>query len=312
MSAEFDARATSAVETPGLTTRVPGQPDPVPAESAHDRYFGREHVTVIEPSRGWGTLDLKELWAYRELLWVLTARDIKVRYKQTVLGFTWAIIQPVMLMVVFSVFFGRLAGMPSDGLPYPIFVYAGLLPWTFFANAISTSGSSLIGSTHLISKVYFPRLIIPLSSVGAGLVDFVISGAVLLLLMVWYGVGWSLNLLLSPFLVLGVVFIALGVGTFISALTVAYRDFRYVVPFMVQFWMFATPVVYPASLVPEAWRWLMYLNPMAGVIEGFRSAFLGQPLDVTALLISLAGGLILFLIGVAYFEKVESRFADII
>jgi lipopolysaccharide transport system permease protein len=277
-----------------------------------EEFFGHEHVTIIEPTRGWRTLNLKELWAYRELLWVLTARDVKVRYKQTVLGFAWAIIQPVMLMIVFSIFFGRLAGMPSDGYPYPIFVYAALLPWTFFANAVTGSAGSLIGSTHLVSKVYFPRLIIPLSSVGAGLVDFAISTGVLLLLMIWYGVGWSLNLLAAPLLVAGVVFTALGVGTFLSALTVSYRDFRYVIPFMVQFWMFATPVVYPASLVPEAWRWLLYLNPMAGLIEGFRSAFLDRPFDVPALALSLTVAIALFLVGVAYFEKAERRFADII
>lgn len=281
-------------------------------ESDHDRYFGRKHVTIIKPSQGWRTLDVKELWAYRELLWVLTARDIKVRYKQTVLGFVWAIIQPVMMMVVFSIFFGHLAGMPSDGYPYPIFVYAGLLPWTFFANAISSSGNSLIGSAQLVSKVYFPRLIIPLASVGAGLVDFAISASVFLLLMVWYGVGWSVNLLLTPLLVAGVVLVAIGVGTLLSALTVAYRDFRYVIPFMIQFWMFATPIVYPASLVPEAWRWLLYLNPMAGIIQIFRSAILGQAFNVTALLISLSVSLLLFLAGIAYFEKVERRFADII
>ena len=308
---ESAARLTEAAD-PGLEVKPTRRAVGLDGESARDRYFGHEHVTIIEPSRGWRTLDLKELWAYRELLWVLTARDIKVRYKQTVLGFAWAIIQPVMMMVVFSIFFGRLAGMPSDGFPYPIFVYAGLLPWTFFANAVSTSGNSLIGSTQLVSKVYFPRLIIPLASVGGGLVDFALSAAVLLLLMLWYGVGWSVNLLLAPLLIVGVIFIALGVGTFLSALTVAYRDFRYVVPFMIQFWMFATPVVYPASLVPEGWRWLLFLNPMAGIIEGFRSAFLGQALEVTTFLISLGVAFALFLVGVTYFEKVERRFADII
>jgi len=218
----------------------------------------------------------------------------------------------VMMMVVFSIFFGRLAQMPSDGFPYPIFVYAGLLPWTFFANAIGTSGSSLIGSAQLVSKVYFPRLIIPLASIGAGLVDLAISTCILLALMAWYGVGWSLNLLMAPLLVAGVVFAALGVGTFLSALTVAYRDFRYVIPFMIQFWMFATPVVYPASLVPADWRWLFNLNPMAGIIEGFRSAFLGKPFDFVVLAISFGVAFVLFLAGVAYFEKVERRFADII
>ncbi len=277
-----------------------------------EQYFGHHHVTIIEPQKGWRTLDLRELWAYRELLYVLTMRDIKVRYKQTVLGFAWAIIQPVMLMIVFSVFFGNLAKMPSDGVPYPIFVYAGLLPWTFFANAITTAGNSLVGSAQLVSKVYFPRLIIPLASVGAGLVDFVISAAVLLLLMVYYDVMWSMNLLLVPLLVLGASVAALAVGTFLSALNVAYRDFRYVIPFLVQFWMFATPVVYPASLVPEKWRWLLYFNPMAGLIEGFRSAFLAKPFDLDGFVISLAVATLLFVAGIAYFEKVERRFADII
>ena len=233
-------------------------------------------VVVIEVRRGWRALDFRELWAYRELFYVLTMRDIKVRYKQTVLGFAWAVIQPVMMMVVFSIFFGGLAKVPSDGLAYPVFVYAALMPWTFFQNAVANSSSSLVGSAHLVSKVYFPRLIIPLSSVGSGLVDLSISFAVLLGLMAYYGVGFTFNIFLVPFLVLGVVFTALGVGTFLAALTVAYRDFRYVVPFMLQFWMFATPVVYPASLVPEQWRWAYFLNPMAGIVEGFRSALARQ------------------------------------
>jgi lipopolysaccharide transport system permease protein len=280
--------------------------------SAHDRYFGHDQVMIIEAQSGWRLLDWKELWAYRELLYVLTTRDIKVRYKQTVLGFAWAIIQPFMMMVVFSVFFGRLAQMPSDGFPYPIFVYAALLPWTFFANSITSSANSLVGSANLVSKVYFPRLIIPLSSVGSGLVDLAIAGVILLLLMVYYGVSWTSNLLMVPILVAGAALTALGVGTFLAALNVAYRDFRYVVPFLVQFWMFATPVVYPASLVPREWQWALYLNPMAGVIEGFRSAFLGRPFDVPGMLVSLAIAAILFAAGVAYFSKVERRFADII
>jgi lipopolysaccharide transport system permease protein len=278
----------------------------------HEQYFGHDHVTVIEPPRGFRTLDLRELWAYRELLYVLTARDVKLRYKQTVLGFAWAIIQPVMMMVVFSIFFGQLAQMPSDGQPYPLFVYAALLPWTFFANAVITSGNSVVASANLISKIYFPRLIIPLASIGAGIVDFTVSACVLLLLMVWYGIGWTVNLLIVPLLVVGVMFTALGVGTLLSALTVAYRDFRYVVPFMIQLWLFATPVVYPASLVPAAWRWLLYLNPMAGIVEGFRSAFLGNPFDLAAIAISFGVAVLLFFLGLVYFEKVERRFADII
>lgn len=282
------------------------------SETLQEQYFGHAHLTVIEPQRGWRTLDLKGLWAYRELLWVLTLRDVRVRYKQTVLGVLWAVIQPFMAMVVFSIFFGRLAQMPSDGFPYPIFVYAALLPWTFFANAVTTSGNSLLGSAGLVSKVYFPRLIIPLASVGAGLIDFAISAVILLLLMLYYGVGWSANLLAAPLLVLAVIFTALGVGTLVSALNVAYRDFRYVIPFLVQLWLFATPVVYPASLVPERWQWLLYLNPMAGLIEGFRAVFLGKAFDPLGLALSFAVALAVFVAGVLYFEKVERRFADII
>ncbi|MBI1284715.1 MAG: ABC transporter permease [Thiobacillus sp.] len=282
--------------------------NPAPQE----QYFGHQHLTVIEPARGWRMLDWRELWAYRELLWVLTTRDIKVRYKQTVLGAGWAILRPFITMVIFSVVFGRLARMPSDGLPYPVFVYAALLPWTYFSTAIATSGQSLVGSAHLVSKVYFPRLIIPLSSVGAGLVDLLISTGILLLLMLYYGVGWSWNLLAAPLLLLFVIFTALGVGTLLSALTVAYRDFTHLTPFMVQIWMFITPVIFPVSLVPERWQWLLYLNPMTGLVEGFRSAFLDRPFDLTGLGISFAIAILLFLLGVAYFEKVERRFADII
>jgi len=283
-----------------------------PENALQEQYFGHEHVTVIEPGRGWRWLDLRELWAYRELLVVLTMRDVKVRYKQTVLGAAWAILQPFMTMVVFTIFFGHLANMPSDGSPYPIFVYSALVPWTFFANAISSSSSSLVGSAHLVSKVYFPRLIIPLSAIGVGFVDFGVAASILLTMMLFYGVGWSLNLLMAPVLLLAIMFTALGVGTCLSALTVSYRDFRYVVPFMVQLWMFVTPVVYPASLVPSQWRWLFYLNPMSGLIEGFRSVFLAKPFDFLGLAVSACVAIGLLLVGVAYFERVERRFADII
>jgi len=269
-------------------------------------------VTVIERRRGWRALDFAELWSYRELLWVLVERDIRVRYKQTVLGVAWAVIQPTAAMLLFSIVFGQLAKIPSDGLPYPVFVYAALLPWTFFAASISSSANSLVGQQHLISKVYFPRLIIPLSSAGAGIVDFLVSSVVMLCLMWYFGVGWSLHLLAVPLLLLAVIFIALGVGTLLAALTVTYRDFRYVIPFMVQFWMYATPVVYPASLIPERWQWLLYVNPMAGLIEGFRSAFLGRPFDLQGLAISGATAVIIFASGIYIFEKTERRFADII
>jgi lipopolysaccharide transport system permease protein len=273
---------------------------------------GPEIARVIVPQKGWRALDLKEMFEYRELLWVLVVRDLKVRYRQTVLGFTWAIIQPVMMMVIFSVFFGRLARMPSDNLPYPIFVYAGLLPWMFFAGAITASSNSIVGSVQLVSKVYFPRLLIPLSAIAGILVDFLVASSVLLLMMAYYGIGWGVNLLFAPFLLMGVVLIALGAGALLSALTTTYRDFRYVVPFLLQFWMFATPVVYPASLVPPQWRWALFLNPMAGVIDGFRSAFLGRDFDWTALGVSFLIAILLFLIGIACFERMERRFADIV
>ena len=281
-------------------------------EQTQERYFGHEHVTVIEPIRGWRALDLRELWAYRELLLVLTMRDIKVRYKQTALGAAWAILQPFMTMVVFTIFFGRLANMPSDGFPYPVFVYSALVPWTFFANAITSSSNSLVGSAHLVSKVYFPRLIIPLSAVGVGIVDFIVACSILLGMMIFYKVGWSLNLIMAPVLLLAIMFTALGAGTCLSALTVSYRDFRYVVPFMVQLWMFVTPVVYPASLIPVQWRWLFHLNPMSGFIEGFRAVFLGQEFDFVGLAISAGVAITLFFIGVLFFERIERRFADII
>jgi lipopolysaccharide transport system permease protein len=271
-----------------------------------------QQVTVIEPPKGWRMLDWRELWAYRELLWVLTTRDIKVRYKQTVLGAAWAVIRPFTTMVIFSVVFGQLAAMPSDGYPYPVFVYAALLPWTFFSNAIATSAQSLVGASHLVSKVYFPRLIIPLASAGAGLVDLLISTGILLLMMQWYGVAWSPNLLAAPFLLMAVVFAALGVGTLLSALTVAYRDFTHITPFLVQIWMYITPVVFPVSLVPPRWQWLLYLNPMTGLVEGFRAAFLGKPFDVVGLTVSFLAALLVFAAGVTYFERVERRFADII
>lgn len=281
-------------------------------DSLQEAYFGHHHLTVIEPARGWRALNFKELWAYRELFLVLVQRDIKVRYKQTVLGVVWAVLQPVLTMLIFTVIFGGLAKIPSDGYPYAIFVFAALLPWIFFANAVSASSISLVNSANMVSKVYFPRVIIPLASIGGGLIDFIISTVVLFILMFWYGVGWSANLLLAPVLLLAVVFIALGVGTLLAALTVAYRDFRFVVPFMVQIWMYATPVVYPASLVPEKWQWVVYLNPMAGVIEAFRSAFLERPFDLSSIGISLLVGVVIFIWGVAYFERVERRFADII
>jgi lipopolysaccharide transport system permease protein len=278
----------------------------------HEHYFGHGHVTVIKPSSGWRMLDVRELWAYRELLLQFVMRDVKVRYKQTVLGIAWAVIQPVMTMIVFSLIFGRLARMPTDGHPYPVFVYSALLPWLLFANSVGTSANSLVGSAHLITKIYFPRLIIPLSSAGVGLLDFAFAGLVLVGMMLWYGIALTWQLLALPLLLAAVLFTALGVGTWLSALTAAYRDFRYVVPFVMQIWMFATPVVYPASLVPQQWQWVLWLNPMAGLIEGFRAAFLGTPFNWLGIGVSFAISVAVFVIGIAYFEKLERRVVDIL
>jgi lipopolysaccharide transport system permease protein len=277
-----------------------------------DAYSAHERVTVIEPPAGWRLLNWREMWGYRELLWVLATRDVKVRYKQTVLGAAWAILRPLLTMAIFTVIFGRLAKVPSDGYPYSIFVYAGLLPWTFFASAVSASGQSLVGSAPLVSKVYFPRLFIPLSSIGSGLADLLVSTAILLVMMVWYHVGWTPRLAATIPLLALLIVIALAVGTLLSAATVAYRDFTHITPFIVQIWMYATPVVFPLSLVPQRWRWVMYLNPMTGVIEGFRSAFLGRPFDWVALGSSTSAAIVLMAAGASYFGRVERRFADII
>ena len=268
---------------------------------------------VIEPKPGWRAVDVRELWRYRELLFFLSWRDIKVRYKQTVLGAAWAIIQPVMTMVVFTIFFGKLGGMQEHtSSAYPIFIYAALLPWQFFSTSVSQAGQSLISGSNLISKVYFPRLIIPFSTVGVSLVDFAISFLVMLCLMLYYGVPFGFGMLALPFCLLGTLVAAIGVGTFLSALAVAYRDFRYVIPFMIQLWMFSSPVAYPFEIVPEKWRMLYALNPMAGIISGYRSALLNEPFQWAAIAISMSVSILAFFVGVIYFRRVERRFADIV
>jgi lipopolysaccharide transport system permease protein len=268
-------------------------------------------AVVIQPSGGWVALKLGELWEYRELLYFLVWRDVKVRYKQTALGAAWAIIQPFMTMVVFSVFFGRLAQMPSDGVPYPIFAYAALVPWTFFANALSQASNSLVGSGNLITKVYFPRLVVPLASVLSGIIDFLLAFGVLVLLMLWYGVGLSLRILWLPLLVVQAVVTALAVALWLSALNVEYRDVRYAVPFVTQFWLFATPVAYPSSLLPEPWRTVFGLNPMVGIVEGFRWALL-QTGSAPGAMAALSGAVALILLvgGAYYFRRLERTFAD--
>jgi lipopolysaccharide transport system permease protein len=268
-------------------------------------------VAVIQPSTGWVALRLADLWQYRELLYFLVWRDVKVRYKQTALGAAWAIIQPVFTMIVFSVFFGRLAKMPSDGVPYPIFAYTALVPWTFFASALGQASNSLVGSSNLIKKVYFPRLVVPLASVLSGIVDFLLAFGVLVLLMMFYGMGFSLKLLWLPLLVLQVMITALAVSLWLSALNVEYRDVRYIVPFVTQFWLFATPVAYPSSLLSEPWRTVYGLNPMVGVIEGFRWALL-QTGSAPGLMAAISGlvSVILLIGGAYYFRRLERTFAD--
>jgi len=268
---------------------------------------------VIQPSKGWASLNLSEVWQYRELLYFLSWRDIKVRYKQTVLGAAWAVIQPFFTMVLFTLVFGRLAKMPSDGVPYPIFAYAALVPWTFFANSLTQASNSLVTSTNLIKKVYFPRLIIPMSSVISGAVDFAIAFAVLLGMMIFFGVFPTQNVVWLPcFLALAFI-TAMGVGLWLTAINVQYRDVRYTIPFLTQFWLFATPIAYPSSLLPEPWRSLYGLNPMAGVVEGFRWALLGVETGPgPMMLVSALVALVVLVTGLFYFQRMQRTFADIV
>jgi lipopolysaccharide transport system permease protein len=268
-------------------------------------------VRVIEPRIGWISVDWRELWDYRELQYFLVWRDVKIRYKQTVLGVAWAVLQPLFSMVIFTIIFGRFAKIPSDGLPYAVFVYAGLLPWTFFGNGVTQSGMSLVSQQHLMTKVYFPRLFVPTAAVGGGLVDLAISFVVYACILFCYGVAPGWGVVYAPFLVLLTIIAALGFGYTLAALTVAYRDFRYVVPFMIQAMMYLSPVVYPVSIVPERFHWLLALNPMVGIIDGYRSAILGKPWNLTTLGVSSAVAIVLLAFGMFYFRKTERRFADI-
>jgi lipopolysaccharide transport system permease protein len=270
-------------------------------------------VTKIYPSKGLVPIRFRELWEYRELFFFLTWRDIKVRYKQTVLGAAWAIIQPFLTMVVFSLFFGKLAKVPSDGIPYPIFTFAALVPWTFFSNGISQSSNSLVGSANLLKKVYFPRLVIPVSSVISGVIDFVLAFLVLLGMMMFYGSIPTFNIVWLPLLLLLAFVTALGVGLWLSAMNVQFRDVRYTIPFLTQFWLFATPIAYPSSLLPEPWRTLYGINPMAGVVEGFRWALLGAdtaPGPIMA--VSSFAALAILVSGAFYFRRMEKTFGDVV
>lgn len=269
-------------------------------------------LITIEPQRGWVSLELADLWRYRELLLLLTWRDIKVRYAQTVLGATWAVLQPLLTMAIFSLIFGQLAKLPSDGIPYPIFTFTALLPWQLFAFSLTNASSSLVSSEKLISKVYFPRLVIPIASVLPGLVDFAISFLVLMGMMIYYQIPLSLRLLSLPFFLVLAVTSALAVGLWLSALNVEYRDIRYVVPFLTLFWQYATPVAYSASLIPEKWRLLYGLNPMTGVVEGFRWALLGSGQVSGLIWVSTTIIILFFFSGLAYFKRMEATFADVI
>lgn len=271
-------------------------------------------ITVIEATRGWHVVNFRELWRYRELLLILTWRDIKVRYKQTLLGAAWAVLQPLATMLVFSLFFGRVADMPTGGTPYPLFVFAGLLPWYFFANAITAASQSVVGNQSLVTKIYFPRLLIPLGAIGPCLVDLGIGFGVLLVMMPWYGTvpGWGL--LAVPLLAVGLAVAVVGVGTLLAALTVTYRDFRHVVPFMVQLWMFATPTIYmqAEAVVGPRGRLILPLNPAYGLIANFRAAALGTAFDGYSLVVSGAVSVAMLVAGCAYFRRVERHFADVI
>ena len=274
---------------------------------------------VIEPTRGWGSLRLGDVWEYRELLYFLVWRDVKVRYKQTVLGAAWAILQPLLTMVVFTVFFGRLAKIGSEGVPYPVFSYAALLPWTFFAQGVSQSSNSLVGSSHLITKIYFPRLIVPLAAVLGGLVDLALASAVFVPMMFFYAIVPGLSVLAVPLLLVLVLATTIGAGLWLSALNVKYRDVRHAVPFLVQLWLFVTPVIYPTAVVTDTlgrWRlpgWLYGLNPMVGVVEGARWALLGkQGFPGAVLAASAASAAAVLVSGAFYFRRVERDFADVV
>jgi len=269
-------------------------------------------VTVIRPPKGWIPINLRELWAYRELLYFLTWRDIKIRYKQTVLGFAWAVLQPLFMMVVFSLFFGTLAKLPSEGIPYPLFSFAALLPWTLFASGMTRSSNSLVADANLIQKVYFPRLIMPLASVLAPLVDFLIAFVVLIAMMFYFGYTPGVTMLwLLPFILLELVF-ALGVGLWLSAINVQYRDVGYTIPFLVQLGLFVSPVVYPATMLPERFQAVYGLNPMAGVIEGFRWALLGTEPPGYLIAASTGIAVLILVTGIFYFRRRERAFADVV
>lgn len=294
---------------------VPVPPGPSAQTTPHGKALNSLHhpLVVIEPSQSRVGLNLRELLSFHELLYFLTWRDIKVRYKQTLLGVLWAVLQPLFMMLIFALFFGRLVGVRSDGIPYPLFAYAGLLPWTFFASAATAGGNSVVNSANLITKVYFPRLIVPAAAVAAALVDFAITFIVLAVLMIYYRVSLAWGLLMLPVLIVLLTILALGFGILMATLNVKYRDIKFALPFLIQLWFFASPIIYPTSLVPERWRWLLALNPMTGIIEGFRTALFGHHgFDWQAIGISAVITFLLLVYATRLFKRMEKTFADIV
>ena len=277
------------------------------------RQVREQKNVIIKPSRGWSFPDMKEVWDYRELLYFFAWKDIKVRYKQTVLGASWAVIQPFFTMLIFTIFFGRLAHIPSENLPYPVFSYAALVPWTYFANNISSISTSLVSNRGIMEKVYFPRIIVPLATIVSGLVDFSIAFLVLIVMMLYYGIFPTMAIIFVPLITLFSIVVALGAGLWLSSLNVLYRDVGYAIPFLVQFWLFASPIAYPSTLVPARWRPIYGINPMTGVVEGFRWALLGagEGLDPVGLTVSVIIVLIMLITGLMFFRRNERMFIDI-
>jgi len=312
------SRLSSNVETSfenriAQSTDTIKTPSDIPVQTALADTLPEQPLVRLAPGKSGSAVRLKDLWAYRELLYFLTWRDVKVRYKQTSLGAAWAVLQPLLTMLVFTLLFGRLAGIQSGDIPYPLFSYAGLLIWTFFANAITNSGNSLVSSANLITKVYFPRMIIPAAAVIAGLVDLAIALIVLVPLMIYYKASVGFGIVMIPLLLALCALLALGVGMWLSALNVKYRDIRYAIPFLIQLWMFASPVIYPASLLPEKWRWLLSLNPLTGIIDNFRIAlFGGQSFDWKSLGVSAVVTTFVLFYSAYSFRRMERHFADIV
>ena len=307
------ARSETVSEAEGVTQSISDEMAVLPAQSGNpSRTLPDKPIVTIEASRSWVSINFPDLWAYRELLYFLVWRDIKVRYKQTALGAMWAILQPLVTMIIFTYFFGKLARVPTDDIPYPIFFYTGLLLWTYFSNAITSGANSLIGNTNLITKVYFPRLIIPASAVGAGLVDFAIASVLLVGLLVYYNFPVTPGyLMLIPLVALTTGF-ALGMSVWLAALNVRYRDVRYALPFLTQVWLFVSPIIYPSSLVPEEWRWIMLLNPLTGIIENFRASLFGRDFHWLALGYSTIFTLVLLVYSSYTFRRMEKHFAEFI